>query len=64
MIVFFGILVLNDGISKRFFCHIFKVFIFWTVRGVKGKIIAQNENNNYICLAPYLWNNIVDDHDF
>ena len=31
---------------------------------VKGKSIAQNENNNYICHVPYLWNSIVDNHDF
>ena len=46
--------------------HCFEIFIFWvvSVMGVKGKIIAENENNNNICHAPYLWNSNTDDHDF
>ena len=32
--------------------------------GVKGKSIAENEDNNNICHAPYLWNSNTDDHDF
>ena len=52
-------------ISKNtFFFHCFEIFIFWVVRGVKGKSIVQNENNNYIRHAPYLWNSITDDQDF
>ena len=46
------------------FFHYFEIFIFWVVRGVKGKSIVQNENNNYIRHAPYLWNSITDDQDF
>ena len=47
MIMFLGTLVLNDDISRCFF-HCFEIFIFWAVRGVKRKSIAQNENNNYL----------------
>ena len=25
-------------------------------------LIDQNENNNYIRHAPYIWNSIADDH--
>ena len=42
MIMIFGTPVLNDDISRVFF-HFFEFFNFWTVRGVKGKNIAQNE---------------------
>ena len=42
MIMIFGALVLNDDISRCFF-HFFEILIFWTVRGVKGQKIAQNE---------------------
>ena len=31
---------------------------------VKGKSIAQNENNNYIHHTPYLRNSIAYDQDF
>ena len=37
-------------ISLGFFFHCFEIFIIWAVRVVKGKSIAQNENNSYICL--------------
>ena len=33
-------------------------------RGLKGQKIAKMKNNNYIRLAPHLWNSIVDGHDF
>ena len=36
----------------------FIVLKFWG-RGVKGKSIAQNENNNYFCHMPYLRNSIA-----
>ena len=32
--------------------------------GVKGKSIAENENNNYIRNTPYLRNSIANDKDF
>ena len=31
---------------------------------LEKRLIAQNENSNYIRHAPYLWNSIADDHDF
>ena len=31
---------------------------------LEKRLIAQNENNNYIRHALYLWNSIADDHDF
>ena len=47
MIMIFGALVLNDDISRCFF-HFFEIFVFWAVKGVKWRSIAQNETNNYI----------------
>ena len=47
MIMIFGALVLNDDISRGFF-HFFEIFVFWAVKGVKWRSIAQNETNNYI----------------
>ena len=60
MIMIFSTFVLNDDISRCSF-HFFEIFIFWTVRGVKGESIAQYEN---IRLAPHLWNSITDDYYF
>ena len=47
MIMIFGALVLNDDSSRCFF-HFFEFFVFWAVKGVEGRSIAQNETNNYI----------------
>ena len=63
VIMNFHTLVLNDDIP-RLFLHFFQVFTFWAVSEVKGKIIAQNENNNYIRHEPYLRNCIAYGHDF
>ena len=42
-----------------------KKFFFLAVRGeVKGKSIAQNENNNCICHTSYLGNSKAYDQDF
>ena len=62
MIMIFGTLVLND-ISRPFF-YCFEIFIFWAVRGLKGKSKAKNENNNYISHVSYLWNSRGDDMIF
>ena len=35
-------MIISAGI---FFFHFFEIFIFWAVRGLKGKGIAQNERN-------------------
>ena len=50
MIVFFGVQVWNDDIS-RYFSHFFKVFIFWIVRegwekGCKGKKWSKITKNS------------------
>ena len=42
----------------------FEFFFGGAVRGVKGKSIAQNENNNYSHHMPYLRNSIAYGHDF
>ena len=48
-----------------FLIYFFEISIFRANRrGGKRVKIAQNENNNYIRLAPHLWNSIADDHDF
>ena len=43
MIMIFRAVVQNDDISRLFFLFFFEILIFWAVRGVKGKSIAQNE---------------------
>ena len=43
IIIIFGTVVESD-ISRLFFLFFFvEIFIFWTVTGVKGQKIAQNE---------------------
>ena len=42
----------------------FEIFIFRTVKGVKGQKWSKMKSNNYICHAPYLRNSIAYDHDF
>ena len=64
MIMTFGTLVLNDDISWHCFYFFFEFFFGGAVRGVKGKSIAQNENNNYSHHMPYLRNSIAYGHDF
>ena len=63
IIMIFGTLVLNDDTTTSFF-HFCEMFFYWAVMGVKGKSIAQIENNNYIQHVSYLRNSITYDHDF
>ena len=44
--IIFGTLVENDHISKCFFFHLFDVFIFWAVRVVKERKLAQDDKKN------------------
>ena len=76
MMMIFGILVENDDFWYTCgncyscccsFLIFFEIFFFQAVRagrGLKGQKIAKMKNNNYIRLAPHLWNSIVDGHDF
>ena len=47
----------------NFFSFFFEVLFFWSVRGVKGQKIAQNEKKKYIRHTPYVRNSIAYDYD-
>ena len=59
----FHTLVLNYDIPRHI-VDFFQIFTFLAVREVKGKSIAQNENNNYIRHEPYLRNCTAYGYDF
>ena len=63
ILMIFCTLVLNDDTTTSFF-HFCEMFFYWAVMGVKGKSIAQIENNNYIQHVSYLRNSITYDHHF
>ena len=47
-LIIYGTLVWNNDICRHFF-RLFKVLIFWVVRGLKGQKMVQNEKK--ICLS-------------
>ena len=53
----FGTLVLNDGISRRFF-HFCEICIFRAVRGLKEQKMAQDDKKfrllHFISQEPYI----------
>ena len=53
MIIIFGTPVQNDESSRHFF-HFMKILIFWSVRGVKGKKIAQSEKQKFNLAVCYI----------